>query len=284
MLFVGNSDDLKNVQANAGKIISKLSGPTRSSFWHLYPCEWDDFEEETFACYVERRALFSAMRACEAYGLQSAFPHPADLWELITSKTWMATLCAWPAARMPPATLVSRGSVVRSSQQAAADAVKALAHLRSINPSESEPPTASGQKEVGGVVKLGWSWENRFVLGFWGEEHLRARPWRSCSSKRASSPASALSRTGSILTLRAACISCRLEDGLPTSLSNLPRSSITSGVRGTRARVLAWAAPVSITLTSRDASRSGDRTWRHSSLLRSRLSRHPRCYSGGSCQ
>ena len=40
--------------------------------------------------------MFAAMRACEGLGIRSLFPHPADQYELITSKSWMATLSLHP--------------------------------------------------------------------------------------------------------------------------------------------------------------------------------------------
>ena len=42
--------------------------------------------------YVPRIPMFEGQRALEATQVKSAFPHPAELWEWITGKTWMATL------------------------------------------------------------------------------------------------------------------------------------------------------------------------------------------------
>merc|ERR1712107_215932 len=125
-----------------------------------------------FACYIERQAFFGAMRACEAVGIQSGSPYPADLFELVTSKTWMATLSIHPRAHLPAATLVTKDSFMTDPKLAAQNALTTLEHIRSICPFEiglGEPPAPAAINKDGvkhGVVKLGWSWENRFVLKF----------------------------------------------------------------------------------------------------------------------
>lgn len=58
--------------------------------------EAQDFGDPDYACYIERHSMFAAMRACEGCGIRSLFPHPADQYELITSKSWMATLSLHP--------------------------------------------------------------------------------------------------------------------------------------------------------------------------------------------
>lgn len=150
-------------------------------FWMLWPAEWEDTGDPDFACYVERQAMFAAMRACEAEGLSSGFPHPADKYELITSKTWMATLSVHPGARLPACVLVGKDRVVNDLPGAAKEALAGLEHIRRLNPfptAPGDPPAPSEVNKGGikkGVVKLGWSWENRFVSVFEGEEQLRKR-------------------------------------------------------------------------------------------------------------
>eukprot|EP01052_Picozoa_sp_SAG31_P031370 SAG31_NODE_3316_length_4425_cov_3.196024_3_plen_80_part_00 len=57
------------------------------SCWMLWPADFDaDWDSERYGGYVERKALFTAMRACEAAGVHSVFPHRAQLYEHITSK------------------------------------------------------------------------------------------------------------------------------------------------------------------------------------------------------
>merc|ERR1719446_204807 len=66
-------------------------------------------------------------------------------------------------------------------KRAAKDALAALAYVRSVNPfpvGEGEPPSPSAINKDGvvkGVVKLGWSWEARYVKIFNGEEDLSVK-------------------------------------------------------------------------------------------------------------
>jgi len=147
----------------------------------LWPAEWEDWEAADYAGYVGTQPLFAAMRACEAAGIRSSFPHPADLYELITSKVWMAMLAAQPEACLPAAVLVTKESFLRDPEAAARDALAALGVVRRRRPSPvpgDQRPWPSAVNKDGirrGVVKVGWSWEARFVLFFTGEKQLQAR-------------------------------------------------------------------------------------------------------------
>ena len=101
------------------------------------------------------RWRFSAMRGCEAVGIRSLFPHPADQYELITSKSWMATLCVHPGAFLPAATLVSKGSVKIDAAAAAESALRTLHHIRRMNPQPVEPgdPPAPSVVNQNGIQK-----------------------------------------------------------------------------------------------------------------------------------
>eukprot|EP00747_Dinoflagellata_sp_TGD_P101831 gnl/TRDRNA2_/TRDRNA2_168467_c0_seq5.p1 gnl/TRDRNA2_/TRDRNA2_168467_c0~~gnl/TRDRNA2_/TRDRNA2_168467_c0_seq5.p1 ORF type:complete len:540 (-),score=102.64 gnl/TRDRNA2_/TRDRNA2_168467_c0_seq5:105-1682(-) len=151
-LFVASSRDCYEIIPMAPWLASVLKGKKRTCFWMLWPAEWEDTEDPDFACYVERHAIFSAMRACEAAKLRSGFPHPADQFELITSKAWMATLCTHPAVHLPACTLVSKHSVVSDLPGAARQAIAALEHIRRVSPfpaGPGEPPTlSSANKEM----------------------------------------------------------------------------------------------------------------------------------------
>lgn len=180
-MFVKASSDMWDVIPMAPWISGQLKGRKRTAFYMLWPAEWEDTGDPDFACYIERQAMFSAMRAIEGAGIQSGFPHPADQYELITSKSWMATLSTVPAARLPAAVLVSKGSAVRDLNLAAEQAIRAMEHIKKFNPypvGPDEPPAPSEINKNGitkGVVKLGWSWENRFVLTFNNHKQLQAR-------------------------------------------------------------------------------------------------------------
>lgn len=177
-LLVASSADVHNIAEYAPSLAKVLKGKHKTCFWMLWPGEWDEFDDPDYACYIERQCLFGAMRACEAKGLKSGFPHTADQFELITSKTWMATLSLDPGVRLPAGTLVTKQSIVLDPKAAATQALNTLAHIRHINPfrvGPDEPAAPSVANKDGiqkGVVKVGFSWENRFVLSFVGAKQL----------------------------------------------------------------------------------------------------------------
>merc|ERR1712196_412632 len=108
-LFVTSYADLRDLVTPAAPwVVTQLEGVKKAAFWMFWPSEWVDTGDRDFSCYIERHSLFNAMRACEAAGIRSGFPHLADLYELITSKTWMATLCDRPQMHLPAAVIVKK--------------------------------------------------------------------------------------------------------------------------------------------------------------------------------
>lgn len=95
-VFISNSKDAHLIAQQAHIIRAGLKAQRRAAFWMLWPAEWEDFGDPDYACYIERHSMFAAMRACEGLGIRSLFPHRADQYELITSKSWMATLSLHP--------------------------------------------------------------------------------------------------------------------------------------------------------------------------------------------
>jgi len=180
-LFIRSSEDAWKLIGCAKSVRSALKGKKVSAFWMLWPAEWQDTGDPDFACYVERQAIFSAMRATEAAGIRTGFPHISDQFELITSKSWMATLSLHPRAHLPACTLMQKDTVMASPQAAAKHALTALEHIRFMNPFPVEPDETAAPSVLNkdgikkGVVKLGWSWENRFVLVWKSEEQLAQR-------------------------------------------------------------------------------------------------------------
>lgn len=176
-LFVKNSVDVSAIVHLAPWLAGCLRGRKHATFWMLWPAEWEDFGSADYAGYVDRRSLFGAMRACEAAGLRSGFPHPADQYELITSKSWMSTLCSNPHVHLPAATIVSKANVLSSPENSAQHALASLEYVRSLVPLRG----GAGPSEVNrsgvrkGVVKLGWSWEARYIKVFTGAEELAAK-------------------------------------------------------------------------------------------------------------
>jgi len=177
-LFIGSDAEMRAIRDEAGQIAGLLSGLRAASFWMLWPADFPtDWSSDEYVGYVERRDMFASQRALEATGrVASAFPHPADLWEWITSKRWMATLAPQcEASRLPACALLSRQAVLRNPAAAARTALQRLEELRLANRStwaSASLADANSGRLTRGVVKIGWSWEAKFVWFWRGEASL----------------------------------------------------------------------------------------------------------------
>eukprot|EP00928_Gymnodinium_smaydae_P081871 TRINITY_DN65309_c0_g1_i1.p1 TRINITY_DN65309_c0_g1~~TRINITY_DN65309_c0_g1_i1.p1 ORF type:complete len:555 (+),score=136.58 TRINITY_DN65309_c0_g1_i1:78-1742(+) len=176
-LFLGSTAQVKRVVQDAPVLRTLAKGDSAATFWMLWPADWEaDWNTTGYEGYVERRSLFSSMAACEAAGFRTSFPHPAKLYEHITSKSWMATLSAEQKARLPAGVLVSRKDVNMDAKAAAKNAIAALQDIRagSVFHAQGGPSAInrSGSGVQKGVCKLGWSWEAKHVWFWTGEQKL----------------------------------------------------------------------------------------------------------------
>ena len=96
-LFLGSDGDMRSLALEAGALAALLHGRKAASWWMLWPADFGsnapgDWTSDCYLGYVDRRALFAGQRALEATSrVQSAFPHPSDLWEFLTSKVYTCT-------------------------------------------------------------------------------------------------------------------------------------------------------------------------------------------------
>lgn len=174
-LFLGSNAHLAQVVQQAPTFLSEMRGARKSGFFMLWPADWQpDWVGEDFAGYVERKSLFSTMRALEAAGLRTAFPHPADLYEQITSKAWMATLSQEPRSHLPAGILVSKERIMKNPNVAAEEALLELEAIRkkSVFAGSGGPSKRNREGLKAGVVKLGWSWEAKHVWFWTGKNEL----------------------------------------------------------------------------------------------------------------
>jgi hypothetical protein len=80
--------------------------------------------------------------------------------------------------RLPACVFVTRAEVLRGAEAAARTAVRGLEELRRVNSalpwlaSTGGPAAANSSRLTKGVVKLGWSWEAKFVWFWRGEAQL----------------------------------------------------------------------------------------------------------------
>jgi len=174
-LFLSSTADVERILPQADAIVAALQGNKRAGFWMLWPAEWAaDWTSEAFAGYVERRPLFAAMQGLEYAGLRTGFPHPAVLYELITSKAWMATLSEEHRSRLPAAVLVDKADIQKNPVEAAGNAMSALEAIRekSVFAADGGPGFFNRAGLKAGVVKLGWSWEAKHVWFWTGRSEL----------------------------------------------------------------------------------------------------------------
>jgi hypothetical protein len=180
-LFVSSDTDLRTIVVEAQQVAGLLRGRKACSWWMLWPADFPaDWESDDYVGYVPRVPMFEGQRALERTNLvKSAFPHPADLWEYITGKTWMATLAPQAATmRLPACVIATREEVLRGAEAAARTAVRGLEELRRANSALPWLAATGGPASVNsagltkGVVKLGWSWEAKYVWFWRGEAQL----------------------------------------------------------------------------------------------------------------
>ena len=107
--------------------------------------------QPTSAAYVDADLLFPLVLRMEAAGICSCWPHPLQLWKLLTSKEWMSQMCICPQFQIPLTTALSKALVLRDASKAAAMALQAL---RSLKKDRDETEVL---EQV--VVKLGYSYE-----------------------------------------------------------------------------------------------------------------------------
>ena len=180
-LFLGSDADMQSLVAEADQLQALLQGHKAASFWMLWGADFGSnapgaWTSECYLGYVDRRRMFACQRALEASGrVKSAFPHPADLWQFITSKEWMATLAAQPAMmRLPACVIASREAIQRNPREAARAATRQLEQLRRANRAVWPEGVAAvnSRQLTKGVVKIGFSWEAKFVYFWTGEAEL----------------------------------------------------------------------------------------------------------------
>jgi hypothetical protein len=125
---------------------------------------------------VHDRALFDLMERLERAGLPSVYPHSSHLYRVFTSKEWPAQLCLAPAFRVPLCTRVPRGSVAQCPNNAAEEALGALAMLRIATSSGaaalSNTAAPAAPQQLRCVAKLACSWKSEGVVMCDGTEEL----------------------------------------------------------------------------------------------------------------
>jgi hypothetical protein len=172
-IFVGSENDMEKLAVDAREIAALARGKKTATFWMLWPADFPtDWDSDNYCAYVDRRSMFAGQRAFEASGMISTFPHPADVWEFITGKAWMSTLANRSSeTRLPACVLVNTDAVARNAVSVAHKAMQDLEMQRgaSLFAATGGPAVTNINGVHRGVVKIGWSWEAKFVY-FWKSE------------------------------------------------------------------------------------------------------------------
>ena len=127
----------------------------------------------TAAAYVDSELLFQLVARMEACGIATRWPHPLQLWKLLTSKEWMATLCICPQFQIPLTSRISKSLVLQNPSRAAFLALEALKRLKKDRQSsrvDAEKMEDAFEEEV--VAKLGYSYEGVDVKMVKGRQQL----------------------------------------------------------------------------------------------------------------
>lgn len=171
--FVESGADMRQLQASA--IAPMLTGRHVCALYFLWPVMAQDGCDVEQSGMVNQLEYFATVRAFEAAGVPTRFPHVSQLYESLLAKDWQPSLCLLSRLRVPIATAINRAAVVRSPRRAASCVLDALAAARELRYAEGGEPECLrplGGEARRGVVKLGFAWEAAHVRVFRGESQL----------------------------------------------------------------------------------------------------------------
>jgi hypothetical protein len=153
-IFVEDGDDL--ARARLGSLAQRLRGRHRAACYFLWPTlEQDRSDGESGM--LPASAVFAAMRQAEAAGVATRFPHPPQLYSLLLSKEWQASLCLTKHYHIPHTLLVARGAVAADARRAARSTLETLDTLaltRAAVGSQSDAPAVAASDGVQSVQSV----------------------------------------------------------------------------------------------------------------------------------
>jgi len=171
-VFVSSGTEMGRIQPAA--ICQAMTGRHKAGLYFLWPVMAQDGAIDESGM-VEQGNYFDAVKAFEAAGVPTRFPHPSQLYRHLLSKEWQPSLCLVPSLRIPPAAMVNRATIMASPRRAAQLACAALAVLRETRYKtrpEPEPLRIADDEVRRGVAKLGYAWEAAHVRVYRGEAQL----------------------------------------------------------------------------------------------------------------
>jgi hypothetical protein len=162
--FIRNSGEMDKISEQY--IRSAFSGRHLGSMMFGWVCAFEDDPVPNCAAgFLNSDKFFNLQRRLEAIGIHSRFPHPSHFHRTIIAKDLYANLCLNSKLRLPKCVKINRASA-RTDPTGAAR--KAIHNLESLMNGRS-------LGTLGGVTKLGYSWEAMDVRTFNGVEGLSSQ-------------------------------------------------------------------------------------------------------------
>ncbi|CAE7277208.1 RPS9B [Symbiodinium natans] len=160
-VFIQHSDEFAGISPEF--LASLCRGRTICALYFLWPIQgYQSYGEKIPmpAGYVTADPFFHLVSRMEASGIPTRWPHPVQLWKLLTSKDWISQLCSSWQFQIPLTTRISKALVLLDPGKAARSALAALRVLQRAR-QETWKATHSdwGDGEAALVVKLGYSYE-----------------------------------------------------------------------------------------------------------------------------
>ncbi|CAD7968952.1 unnamed protein product [Amoebophrya sp. A120] len=157
--------------APAGKIHTDTTDKI-ASMWLLHPSSFDFLSEPMYqtgsaygAGYVEQAPMFDLMRAAERFGIYTAFPHNALLYQQLAAKSWTSGLALDPKFAIPASVNFPRVFVKKDPAQAAEKAVQVLEKIK-------RKQQRNSRRHVALIDDLGREKEKCPSSGFWMQDDL----------------------------------------------------------------------------------------------------------------
>ena len=163
-IFAKTSEHLNAIEMS--DLSSCFRGRQKAALYFLWPTQKKVLEDNGM---VAASALQALMQRMEAENIKTCWPHPAELYFDLVSKSWVARQCQHLDFKLPPTTLVKKEEFQPGEE--ASQAAAAIERLQELSRLRGQTPRS--KEDYRGVVKLGYSWMGQAVIPFLGEASLK---------------------------------------------------------------------------------------------------------------
>ena len=108
-VFIQHSDEFVGISPEF--LASLCRGRAMCALYFLWPIQGHQSYGEklpTAAGYVSAEPFYQLVSRMEACGIPTCWPHPVQLWKVLTSKDWISQLCTSPQFQISLTTRVSK--------------------------------------------------------------------------------------------------------------------------------------------------------------------------------